>query len=147
MRINEQIFRIKNIMGLINESTSDILFVKYTLWDNSQTIRKLPFPGQSAWAIKKSDLFKYKDFLDNVKKHYPELGGGSENLKIVEPSGDEIIALNYPQANQYVMGDSNVIPEPEPFNPEIHCLEFRPWMDIFKDIDSYIPKPKYQVLL
>ena len=133
-------------MGLIKESYSDVLFVKYTLWDNSQTIRELPFPGQSAWAIKKTDLFKYKDFLDNVKKHYPELGGGSENLKIVEPNG-EVIALNYADANNYVMGDSNTIPEPEPFNPEKHCVEFGSWFDLFKDIDSYKPKLKYQVLL
>ena len=36
----------------------NVLFVKYKLWDNSQTKRKLPFPGASAWAVRKVDLKK-----------------------------------------------------------------------------------------
>jgi hypothetical protein len=133
-------------MGLLNESSSDVIFVKYGLWDNSQTVRHLPIPGISAWAIKKSELFKYEDFLDSVKKYHPELGGGSEHIKVITPKGD-VVAINYEEANNYVMGNSNHIPKPEPFNPEIHCLTFRPWIDLFKNINSYIPKPKYQVLI
>jgi hypothetical protein len=146
MNINEQVYRIKNIMGLLTESSSDIIFVKYALWDNSKTVRHLPLPGESAWAIKKSDLFKYEDFLDTVKEYYPEMGGGSEHIKVVEPKS-EVVAVNYADANNYVMGNSNHIPEPEPFNSEIHCLNFRSWFDDYKGIDSFMPKPKYQVLI
>jgi hypothetical protein len=127
----------------------NILFVKYKLWDNSQAKRKLPFPGVSAWAIKKVDLKKLLNFFDDIKKLYPNMGGGSENIEIVNPSGKNIVALDYKMANRYVLGDSNEEPVEEKFDALKHTVNFKltyqnPWNQRDK---HYNPVIGYQVLL
>jgi hypothetical protein len=134
---------------IVNTYPDNILFVKYKLFDNSQTERKLPYDGISAWAIRKIDLNKYIKLFDYIKHQHPELGGGSENLEIVNPSGKKIFALDYEKTNNYVLGESDEIPELEPFNPKKHKLEFvlvyqNPWNQRDK---MYNPNLKYQVLL
>lgn len=127
----------------------NILFVKYKLWDNSQAKKKLPFPGISAWAIRKIDLNKFLRFFDDIKKLYPHMGGGSENIEIVNPSGKNIVALDYGVANKYVVGDSDEEPVEEKFDPKKHVVKFEiayqnPWN---KRDKHYKPKIEYQVLL
>ena len=76
------------------------------------------------------------------------MGGGSENLEIVNPSGKEIIALDYSVANPYVVGDSDVPPQAIKFNPRKHAMEFE-FLDR-QDDGKIIYKPtkqKFQVLL
>jgi hypothetical protein len=128
---------------------SNVLFVKYKLWDNSQTKRKLPFPGASAWAVRKVDLKKLLNFFDDIKTLYPHMGGGSENIEILNPSGKNIVALDYGLANNYVLGDSDEEPVEEKFDPQKHTLKFdlayqNPWNQRDK---HYKPVIKYQVLL
>jgi hypothetical protein len=127
----------------------NVLFVKYKLWDNSQTKRKLPFPGASAWAVRKVDLKKLLNFFDDIKTLYPHMGGGSENIEILNPSGKNIVALDYGLANNYVLGDSDEEPAEEKFDPQKHTLKFdlayqNPWNQRDK---HYKPVIKYQVLL
>ena len=134
---------------IISNYPDNILFVKYKLFDNSQTVRKLPYDGISAWAVRKIDLNKYKRLLDFIKQHHPELGGGSENIEIVNPSGKKIFALDYDKVDSYVLGDSDEIPELEKFEPNKHKLDFvvyyqNPWNQRDK---IYRPVLKYQVLL
>jgi hypothetical protein len=127
----------------------NVLFVKYKLWDNSQTKRKLPFSGASAWAVRKVDLKKLLNFFDDIKTLYPQMGGGSENIEILNPSGKNIVALDYGLANDYVVGDSDEEPVEEKFDPQKHTLKFdlayqNPWNQRDK---HYKPVIKYQVLL
>ena len=127
----------------------NVLFVKYKLWDNSQTKRKLSFPGASAWAVRKVDLKKLLNFFDDIKTLYPQMGGGSENIEILNPSGKNIVALDYGLANDYVVGDSDEEPVEEKFDPQKHTLKFdlayqNPWNQRDK---HYKPVIKYQVLL
>jgi len=127
----------------------NILFVKYNLWNNSDAKRELPYPGSSAWAIRKVDLNKFLTFFDTIKELYPEKGGGSENIQIVNPSNKNIVALNYKAANNYVMGDSDEEPQIENFDPKQHLIKFEIMYQnpLNKRDKVYKPLVTHQVLL
>jgi hypothetical protein len=134
---------------VISSYPGNVLFVKYKLWDNSQAERELPYPGVSAWAIRKIDLKKYLNFFDYIKQYHPSMGGGSENIEVVNPSGKKVIALDYNKANAYVTGDSDEKPEEEKFDPKKHVLRFKIfWENPWNQRDKlYSPIKDYQVLL
>lgn len=149
----EDIYQEMKYILTENQITSshpgNVLFVKYKLWDNSQAQRKLPYPGISAWAIRKIDLKKLLNFFDDIKRLYPSMGGGSENIEIVNPSGKKVVALDYKKANKYVVGDSDEEPVEEKFDPQKHLVRFEetfqnPWNQRDK---HYKPIIGYQVLL
>jgi hypothetical protein len=134
---------------ILSSHPDNVLFVKYNLWDNSRAKRELPFPGVSAWAIRKVDLNKFLTFFDTIKELYPEKGGGSENIQIVNPSNKNIVALNYKTANNYVMGDSDEEPQIEKFDSKQHLIKFdiayqNPWN---KRDKVYKPIITHQILL
>jgi hypothetical protein len=133
----------------ISTGPGNVVFVKYKLWDNSNAKRELPYPGVSAWAVKKKDLSKYLKYFDFIKEVHPEMGGGSENIEIVNPSGKSIYALDYKKSDAYVIGLSDEKPELEKFDPSKHTLGFNlfyqnPWNQRDK---YYSPILNYQVLL
>ena len=133
----------------VDSLPGNVLFVRYKLWDNSKTVKKLPYSGTSAWAVKKKDLNKLIGFFDDIKLLYPHMGGGSENLEIINPAGKKVIALDYKKSNDYVMGDSNEKPEIEQFDPNKHTLKFKlSYQNPYNERDKgYTPIKEYQVLI
>lgn len=112
-------FRIKTFEQFVNENiTNDkIIFVRTRNFDNQGTTKKLPYEGIQCWAIYEDDFGKYVDEL--------ELSGGRrKNVEIINPAEFDVYALNYRKAHKYVMGQTEEIPQLEPFDETKHILKF-----------------------
>jgi hypothetical protein len=128
---------------LKKENNDDIIFVRTKNFDNTGTFNKLPYNGIQCWAIYEKDLDKYIQELELW-------GGKKKNVEIINPIGYDIFALDYPMAHKYVMGESDEIPKPIPFNKNKHTMKFIKQNE--KSILEYISelgmrKKCYQILL
>ena len=105
-----------------------VIFLKYLKFNNSQCVRTFPYHGESWWVIKS---IHYKRFLklmgDDSNKDKDFIN--PKNWKVVEGKDmkyKEIFSIDYPKMNDYVMGESDIIPELLPFNPKLHCSGWKP---------------------
>jgi len=98
-------------------SEDKVIFVRTKNFDNTETLHELPYDGIQCWAIYETDLDKYIEELEIW-------GGKKRNVEIINPSGYDIFALDYPMAHKYVMGESNEVPEPIPFDKNKHTMKF-----------------------
>ena len=107
------------IREFLNESVNDdnIIFVRTKNFDNTGTLNKLPYDGIQSWCIYENDLSKYIEELELW-------GGKKKNVEIINPSGYDIFALNYPMVHKYVMGETDEIPELIQFNKNIHVMRY-----------------------
>jgi len=107
------------IREFLNESINNdnIIFVRTKNFDNTGTLNKLPYDGIQCWVIYKNDLDKYIEELELW-------GGKKKNVEIINPSGHDIFALNYPMVHKYVMGETDEIPELIPFNKNEHIMRY-----------------------
>ena len=101
----------------IKENVNNIIFVRNKKFDNSNTVRELPYKGIHCWAIYENDFDKYVDELELF-------GGNKKNVEIINTIGYDIFALDYQKAHKYVVGESKIVPELETFDKNIHCLKF-----------------------
>ncbi|MCX6822071.1 MAG: hypothetical protein NTW30_04820 [Candidatus Aenigmarchaeota archaeon] len=121
------------------EYANEIIFVRTDKFNNSGTVRELPYKGIQCFAIYKSDFEKYIEQLELY-------GGNRKHVKIVDPSGFKIYALSYnDKADKYVFGKSDEVPELEPFNGQKHVLKFKKMPP--KTIPTYYAEPYYQIIL
>lgn len=133
------------IREFLNESTNDdnIIFVRTKNFDNTGTLNKLPYDGIQCWAIYENDLDKYIVELELW-------GGKKKNVEIINPSGHDIFALNYPMTHKYVMGETDEIPELIPFNKNEHIMRYikqsgKSMLDYVSELG--MGKMCYQILL
>lgn len=126
-------------LRLFEEYENDkIIFVRTKKFNNSETIRKLPYEGIQCWAIYESDYGKYVEEL--------ELWGGYErDVEILDPLDKEIHAINYPMAHQYVMGEDDILPGLEVFDHNIHLTRFK--KNEGKSMLEYSAQMNYQIIL
>ena len=139
MKLQEQINRIQEMMGIDDETPEDdYLFVRTDKFDNRGTFRKLPYDGIQCWFINKKDLPKYIEELELW-------GGNKKDIRIVEPTNKKIFAINYFDAHKYVMGESDKLPKLENFDEHKHRLKFIKQSG--KSMLKYIGDMKYQIIL
>ena len=143
MNLQEQTNRIKQMMGVIKESSDEetrgkYIFVRYDKFDNIGTKRKLPYKGIQCWCIYEDDLDKYITELELW-------GGDRKSITIMDGEGYTKYALDYTKTHNYVMGDSDVLPELEKFNPNKHIMIFIKQPK--KSILEYVADMKYQIIL
>ena len=126
-------------IGEIYESIANkLLFVRTNNFNNKGTKRKLPYDGIQCWCIYEKDLTKYIQAL--------ELWGGSEkDIEIISSDDFKIFALDYSLAHKYVMGETDIVPELEPFNVNKHRLKFIKQGE--KSMLEYVANMKYQIIL
>lgn len=98
---------MKNFNQFLNEK--NIIFVRTNKFDNSNTVRKLPYNGIQCWAIYKKDFDKYVKELELW-------GGNKDDIEILNTNGYEIFALNYKKSHDYVIGKIKEPPKLIPFN-------------------------------
>ena len=143
MNLQEQTNRIKQMMGVIKESSDEetrgkYIFVRYDKFDNIGTLRKLPYKGIQCWCIYEDDLDKYITELELW-------GGDRKSITIMDGEGYDKYALDYTKTHNYVMGDNDVLPELEKFNPNKHIMRFIKQPK--KSILEYVADMKYQIIL
>ena len=131
------------MMGVIKESSDEetrgkYIFVRYDKFDNIGTKRKLPYKGIQCWCIYEDDLDKYITELELW-------GGDRKSITIMDGEGYNEYALDYTKTHNYVMGDSDVLPELEKFNPNKHIMRFIKQPK--KSILEYVADMKYQIIL
>jgi hypothetical protein len=131
------------MMGVIKESSDEetrwkYIFVRYDKFDNIGTKRKLPYKGIQCWCIYEDDLDKYITELELW-------GGDRKSITIIDGEGYTKYALDYTKTHNYVMGDSDVLPELEKFNPNKHIMRFIKQPK--KSILEYVADMKYQIIL
>lgn len=110
-------FNIFNNKKLNEGFFDDIIFVRTKNFNNIGTVNKLPYEGIHCWAIYKNDLDKYIEELELW-------GGNKKSIEIINPTGYEIFALNYPMVHKYVMGETDEVPKLIPFDKKIHTMKF-----------------------
>lgn len=93
---------------------NDVVFVKFQYFDNGKAVRELPYGGIHAWAVRKDDLDHFCDtYADGIPL-------------IVTPSPEATIyALDYQDADRYVIGESDCVPELEAFEWRSHAVQAR----------------------
>ena len=100
-----------------------IILYRNELYDNSKTVRKLPYEGKSWFVIKAVHKKRLIKFLSN--KNLKEIHGlDIENFTLLEIDSKKLVnakALNFKETNQYVLGESKKIPKQIDFNPNVHC--------------------------
>ena len=132
-------FLEESIRRILREETErNYIFVRTDDFDNTGTIRKLPYDGIHCWCIYEDDFDKYIEEL--------ELWGGSrKKVRIVDGDNYKKYAINYKMTHDYVMGDSDEIPELENFNPNKHIMKFIKQSK--KSMLSYVADIRYQIIL
>jgi hypothetical protein len=133
MNLQESIRRI-----LREETHPDYIFVRYDKFDNRETKRKLPYKGIQCWCIYEDDLDKYITELELW-------GGNKDDVRIINGDRFNKYALDYTNTHQYIMGDNDVLPELEKFNPNKHIMRFIKQPK--KSILEYVADMKYQIIL
>lgn len=116
----------------------DIIFIRYNRFDNSNTIRKLPYDGIHCWCIYKKDYDKYITELEFWN-------GDSKYVTTVNPLGKNIYALDYKESHDYVTGESDTIPVLETFNKNKHTMNFI--KQDKKSLLEYTSDMKYQIII
>jgi hypothetical protein len=127
-------------MKYINSrDTFDIVFIRFDKFDNSGTVRSLPYDGIHCWCIYKEDIEKYITEL--------EFWNGDRKLvRILNINkNDSIYAIDYKLAHNYVIGDSDIIPKLEVFDRKKHVMNFIKQDE--KSMLKYISDMKYQILV
>jgi len=104
-----------------------LTFFRNECYDNSGCVKKLPHEGQSWWVLQTNHVLRHKQFL---------LGNNIDistfrYVKATDLKFNEIYALNFYDANSYVIGSSNKVPELLEFNQNKHVITFTE-MDIVK---------------
>ena len=129
----------ESIRRIVKEETEqNYIFVRTDDFDNTGAIRKLPYDGIHCWCIYEDDFDKYIEEL--------ELWGGSrKKVRIVDGDNYKKYAINYKMTHDYVMGDSDEIPELENFNPNKHIMKFIKQSK--KSMLSYVADIRYQIIL
>lgn len=125
----------------LNENTNiknEIIFIRTKKFNNEETINKLPYDGIQCWCIFKNDFDKYITELELW-------GGNKKDVEIIPSDGFNIFALYYPLAHKYVMGETDKVPELEPFNVHKHRMKFIKQGE--KSMLDYVADMKYQILL
>jgi len=120
------------------DKSKKIIFIKYTKFDNSDTVNRIPF-GKSLWAIYENDLEKYISELELW-------GGKKEDVEIMSSEFTGVFfALDYKKTHKYIMGESSEKPKLEIFDNNKHILRFNKSNDS-KSMLKYYADMKYQVL-
>lgn len=104
-----------------------VIFVKYLKFNNSECVRKLPYDGESWWAIRSIHHRRLLKLIDS--RHEDKDFGNRKNWLIVRGEDmeyNDIRSIDYRVANDYVMGNSDRVPELLPFNPSLHCCDWSP---------------------
>jgi hypothetical protein len=133
MSLQESIRRI-----LKEEMEQKYIFVRTDDFDNTGTVKELPYDGIHCWCIYEKDFDKYIIEL--------ELWGGNKDMvRIVNGDRYKKYVINYKMAHNYVMGYDDEIPKLQIFNPNKHIMEFIKQGE--KSILKYAADMKYQILL
>ena len=96
-----------------------VVFVRNKNYDNSKTIRRLPYRGVSAFAVHTDDFEKFKQFAEK------EEGIDPSNWQVYDMDdfdNYEVCAMRMSDTNDYVMGWSDEKPELKLFDPEDHAM-------------------------
>lgn len=96
-----------------------VVFVRNKNYDNSQTIRRLPYRGVSAFAVATDDFEKFKQYAEK------EEGVDPSNWQVYDMDdfdNYQVCALKMSETNDYVMGWSDEKPKLEPFDAQEHTM-------------------------
>ena len=131
MNLQEHIRKV-----LREEMVRDYIFVRTDNFDNTGTVRELPYEGIHCWCIYEDDFGKYVEQLELW-------GGNKKDVRVISGDGYEKYAINYEKAHSYVMGDSDNKPKLEKFNPHKHILKFvkqgkKSMLDYYTDLTFQI---------
>jgi len=131
---------MKNLIRRIlkEEVGLNYIFVRTDDFNNTGTIRELPYNGIQCWCIYEDDFDKYIEELELW-------GGNRKKVKVIDGDNYKKYAINYKMAHDYVMGNSDKIPELENFNPNEHIMKFIKQGK--KSMLDYVADMKYQIIL
>lgn len=96
-----------------------IVFVRHNSYDNSATIRRLPYRGVSAFAVHTDDFEKFKHYAEK------EEGVDMSNWEVYnldDFDNYELCAMHMSETNDYVMGYSDDKPTLKKFDAEEHTM-------------------------
>jgi len=121
-----------------NTKEDKIIFLRNTNYSNRGNVKKIPYEGIHCWAVKESDLDKFFE-----QSYYQ--GADKKDFIEIQPNGN-IYALNFKEADDYVKGNSEIIPTLEKFNPNKHTLRFKK-STATKPMYLYHSDLDYQILI
>lgn len=106
-----------------------IIFVRVN-FDNSRTVRQLPYSGIHAWAMDAEEWDWFRFTYANLN---PIIIGSPDDYQ-------RIGAISYKDVDRYVMGLSDTVPPIVPFDPDQHCLigEVRELPNILGELEQVI---------
>lgn len=96
-----------------------VVFVRNKSYDNSATIRRLPYRGVSAFAVHTNDFEKFKHYAEK------EEGVDTSNWEVYnldDFDNYELCAMPMSETNDYVMGYSDDKPTLKKFDAEEHTM-------------------------
>lgn len=96
-----------------------VVFVRNKSYDNSATIRRLPYRGVSAFAVHTDDFEKFKHYAEK------EEGVDTSNWEVYnldDFDNYELCAMPMSETNDYVMGYSDDKPTLKKFDAEEHTM-------------------------
>ena len=103
----------------IRYNDGGVVFVRNKNYDNSQTIRRLPYRGVSAFAVATDDFEKFKQYAEK------EEGVDPSNWQVYDMDdfdNYQVCAMKMSETNDYVMGWSDDKPKLEPFDAQEHTM-------------------------
>lgn len=103
----------------IRYNDGGVVFVRNKNYDNSETIRRLPYRGVSAFAVATDDFEKFKQYAEK------EEGVDPSNWQVYDMDdfdNYQVCALKMSETNDYVMGWSDEKPKLEPFDAQEHTM-------------------------
>lgn len=103
----------------IRYNDGGVVFVRNKNYDNSHTIRRLPYRGVSAFAVATDDFEKFKQYAEK------EEGVDPSNWQVYDMDdfdNYQVCAMKMSETNDYVMGWSDDKPKLEPFDAQEHTM-------------------------
>lgn len=135
-----------------------ITLVKNLKFDNSQCKRKIPYEGESWFALYNKDVKRYKETLEYYLEAHNSLIKISDFIfvKGSDIKISSIKALDHQLINDYVLGITDVLPQQIDFEPKLHTTQWANHLLLSQGFSIYelksynipyvIPVHKYQVL-
>lgn len=90
----------------------DVVYLRNKNYNNSNTKRKLPYKGISAFAVNKSDMEAFKKYAEEKE------GVSKDSWEQINQEGMDVNSMHMGETNDYVMDWTDKKPTILPFNKD-----------------------------
>jgi hypothetical protein len=106
--------------------SDSLMVLKFVNFDNTKCIRKLPFSGKSYYIFHSRHLSRIEKFIDYIVKKEYATYRDCVFLHLNSLNPKSIKVVKFSEANDYVIGNTEKLPELFDLDTKNHLPEWKP---------------------